>query len=399
MAQLTDIQLTTEAGVIKNETIANANTADRVGTMLYDIIDSKINLDNISTDTNLGTSNTEISSQNAVKTYVDAKIDTNTALGTSNTVAPSQNAAKVYVDGKINTSTSLGTSDAVAPSQNAVKTYVDNKITTLDASKYITTGSSSSNQSITGSLRINGDTSVTGSAKVLGNATVTGNATINGEGNVVGNLLVGPSIITGTGVTTGDASIELGQSRTGDGYSFIDFHSKAGTDFEARVIRGPGTNGELSIQNVGTGNFSLKANTPGFVWAQGWFGVNRNGTLNTGLLVPDSLTGNRFYTLPDKDGTIALTNDIPALKPVDHGYKSVGDIAPGSTTINFNTNIGTTNYILTLSFICQDGTHIGQTAAMGYCITSKTATSATVYFNEWTGAVQNLGIDWIVWKA
>ena len=47
MSQLTDNQLTTEANVIKNETASNANTATRVGTMLNDVIDSKINNDKI----------------------------------------------------------------------------------------------------------------------------------------------------------------------------------------------------------------------------------------------------------------------------------------------------------------------------------------------------------------
>ena len=71
MAQKTDAQLTSEANVIKNETTAGANTANRVGTMFIDSIDSKINIDAISTDTSLGTSNTLVPSQNAVKTYVD----------------------------------------------------------------------------------------------------------------------------------------------------------------------------------------------------------------------------------------------------------------------------------------------------------------------------------------
>jgi hypothetical protein len=39
----TDSQLLTEAGVIRNEQTAKANTADRVGEMLEDIIDSKLN--------------------------------------------------------------------------------------------------------------------------------------------------------------------------------------------------------------------------------------------------------------------------------------------------------------------------------------------------------------------
>lgn len=47
MAQKTDAQLTTEALVIKNETTAGANTANRLGEMYVDIIDSKVNTSRI----------------------------------------------------------------------------------------------------------------------------------------------------------------------------------------------------------------------------------------------------------------------------------------------------------------------------------------------------------------
>jgi hypothetical protein len=45
MAQRTDAQLTTEKDVIKDETTANANSATRIGEMLENIIDSKVNND------------------------------------------------------------------------------------------------------------------------------------------------------------------------------------------------------------------------------------------------------------------------------------------------------------------------------------------------------------------
>jgi hypothetical protein len=94
----TDGQLNTQANVIKNETVVGANTPTRVGLMLNDIIDNKINTDKISTNQALGTSDDLLPTQNAVKVYADGLINTNTSLGTSNTKAPSQNATKVYVD-------------------------------------------------------------------------------------------------------------------------------------------------------------------------------------------------------------------------------------------------------------------------------------------------------------
>lgn len=60
-------------------------------------------------------------------------------------------------------------------------------------------------------------------------------------------------IETGAGVSTGDVNLELGKLRSGDGYSFIDFHSRPGTDFEARLIRSPGVNGDFQINQTGIG--------------------------------------------------------------------------------------------------------------------------------------------------
>lgn len=83
MATRTDAQLTTDANVIKNETAPGANTATRVGNMLVDAIDSKLNIDKIATPAILGiakmysdlaASNTDGAvSQAGIKTAVDLK--------------------------------------------------------------------------------------------------------------------------------------------------------------------------------------------------------------------------------------------------------------------------------------------------------------------------------------
>ena len=74
MAQQTDSQLRAEATVITTETTPGANTANRVGTMFTNSIDSKINIDVVSASTALGTSDSLIPTQNAVKVYVDASV-------------------------------------------------------------------------------------------------------------------------------------------------------------------------------------------------------------------------------------------------------------------------------------------------------------------------------------
>jgi len=72
MAIRTDNQLITEANIIRDETAVGANTALRIGTMLDNVIDSKVNVDKISDDPNLGTSTTLVPTQNAVKAYADS---------------------------------------------------------------------------------------------------------------------------------------------------------------------------------------------------------------------------------------------------------------------------------------------------------------------------------------
>jgi hypothetical protein len=73
MAQKTDAQLQTQNDTIQTETTANANTASRVGQMIEDVIDSKINNDKIVDEDNMvSDSATLVPSQQSVKAYVDA---------------------------------------------------------------------------------------------------------------------------------------------------------------------------------------------------------------------------------------------------------------------------------------------------------------------------------------
>jgi hypothetical protein len=68
-----DTVLTTSADQIMNETIANANTASRVGAMFNALIDSKINNDKIDTDSTMAAnSDSLVASQKAIKTYIDS---------------------------------------------------------------------------------------------------------------------------------------------------------------------------------------------------------------------------------------------------------------------------------------------------------------------------------------
>ena len=74
---------------------------------------------------------------------------------------------------------------------------------------------------------------------------------------IQGALSLGGTLTSGVGVSTGDVSVELGGARTGDGNCYMDFHSKSGTDYEARILRAGGTNGAFQIINTGTGDLQI----------------------------------------------------------------------------------------------------------------------------------------------
>lgn len=59
------------------------------------------------------------------------------------------------------------------------------------------------------------------------------------------------------GISGNGAGIEIGSDETGNRSCFLDLHSSDGVDFNARIIRDPGVNGELDIQQNGTGEINI----------------------------------------------------------------------------------------------------------------------------------------------
>jgi len=107
---------------------------------------------------------------------------------------------------------------------------------------------------------------------------------------VNGDVGLGGTLFTGLGATTGDTAIELGALRTASGNSYIDFHSAAGTDFEARILRDGGVDGSLNILNTGAGNLVLNQTSSSPVFVQiGGFERARfapNGYFGIGTTTP-----------------------------------------------------------------------------------------------------------------
>jgi hypothetical protein len=169
--------------------------------------------------------------------------------------------------------------------------------------------------------------------------TLNGNPTLNDwfdqDVKTTSSPSFGPQITTGVGVSTGDAKIELGGSRTGDGNVYIDFHAVASTDYECRFLRLGGVNGAASFANTGTGDFSFTqegagafvfktSNTPRMTIAAG------GGTDHVGLFQTDSLRIDQ------------------AVSTIGTGVKTISNAADSSTNFGkyfiFDLN-GTTVYV------------------------------------------------------
>jgi hypothetical protein len=99
----------------------------------------------------------------------------------------------------------------------------------------------------------------------------------------------GPSWGGGTFSTNTQSGLELGPNIAANTNSFIDFHSAPGGDYDARVWRRPGVNGNLDIYNSGTGAI--------------WLNQIGSGSINFA-------TNNTYRGSFDNGGTFNVQNNI-----------------------------------------------------------------------------------------
>lgn len=99
-------------------------------------------------------------------------------------------------------------------------------------------------------------------------------------------------------------SLEINAFGTGDRTAYMDFHASGlpgAVDFDARIIRTPGANGQLNIVNVGTGEFSFQQTSAAPIafyingierlklWGDGNISMNSTGYLD----IPAGTTAER----------------------------------------------------------------------------------------------------------
>jgi hypothetical protein len=106
--------------------------------------------------------------------------------------------------------------------------------------------------------------------------TPTGTQTLTNKTFGDANTTFNGNLIVGNAQTTGDITIEMGSGRSGNGNAYIDLHSAAGTDFDARILKEPSTNGNFIVENLGT--------TSSFIFRNNGSEIARfNGSNNFGI--------------------------------------------------------------------------------------------------------------------
>ena len=159
--------------------------------------------------------------------------------------------------------------------------------------------------------RINAGARITGSTVITGNLTNTGVATSNSI--VTGSITASGNLLLANGINGDPAFIEVGNGRTGNGTTYIDFHTSPGTDFDARIL---GTGSTTLTQNNGPIVFVANGEKMR-ITADGKVGINNNApTYNLDVTGTFRATGAAYV-----GGVIYGSDDIVAYSTSDKNLK------------------------------------------------------------------------------
>lgn len=196
---------------------------------------------------------------------------------------------------------------------------------------------------------------------------VGGSVSVTGELQASGTTSLGGTVLTGLGVSTGGVALEIGSTRTGDGVAYVDLHSTAGSDYEARFLREAGANGTAQLVNKGTGPLILLQEGAGAI-TMATNGVERVRISATGALTSSALANAVGYKgLPQNAQGGNFTFDLTQMGQhvLLSGAASTCTIPPNSS-VAFEVGSAIT--------LVNDGS-AGKTLAQGVGVTLKLAGS------------------------
>ena len=209
-----------------------------------------------------------------------------------------------------------------------------------------------------------------------------------------GGFSFGANMYSGTGVSTGDCVFELGANRTGSGNAYLDFHSVASTDHEARIIRGGGANGTFQVLNTGTADFQIIQTGAGAIT----FATNNTERARIdssgNLLVGTTSGGGERLSVENAGNTVLFktTGNSTSNKPLalwhtattgDNAFQIFGTEASFTQrgSITYNRGAGLVAYNVTSDYRAKD--IIGPVVDSGALIDS-----VPVYMGKMKGATQ-----------
>ncbi len=160
-------------------------------------------------------------------------------------------------------------------------------------------------------------------------------------------FFAGAVTVGNTTVINGD-SIEINQLGAGNRFAYIDFHAAgSGTDFNARIIRHPGVNGNFELNNFGIGNVALSGGGA-FQWNSNTIWHAGNDGAGSGLdadtvdgFAPFTARGALTIVLRDANGDI-FVDDVYASRGNSTGVIYFGDQSSGSRYLFYDGS----NYLL-----------------------------------------------------
>jgi hypothetical protein len=184
----------------------------------------------------------------------------------------------------------------------------------------------------------------------LGGNVGIGTASPGAKLDVVGNASFGAAITTGTGLSTGDAQLEVGGNRSGNGPAYMDLHAVAGGDFSARVLRTGGTNGNMEIANAGTGVLTIATN------GTEKMRVESGGNVGIGTTAPTTI----FHVQQNNAANIGMrTRQLSTTQFAGAGLLCNGPVSSGAqggtAFYHYNRNTGGTNGALAMAQFDETG--------------------------------------------